>query len=37
MQEDDRQSVETLLPIVYQELRRLAAGYLRRERAGYTL
>jgi RNA polymerase sigma-70 factor, ECF subfamily len=37
MQEDDRQSVETLLPIAYQELRRLAAGYLRRERAGYTL
>jgi RNA polymerase sigma-70 factor, ECF subfamily len=37
MEQDDRQSVETLLPIVYQELRRLAAGYLRRERAGYTL
>ncbi len=37
MQEDDRQSLETLLPIVYQELRRLAAGYLRRERQGYTL
>jgi len=37
MQEDDRQSLETLLPIVYQELRRLAAAYLRRERQGYTL
>jgi RNA polymerase sigma-70 factor, ECF subfamily len=37
MEQDDRQSVETLLPIVYQELRRLAASYLRRERQGYTL
>jgi RNA polymerase sigma factor (TIGR02999 family) len=37
MQDDDRQSVETLLPVVYQELRRLAAAYLRRERPGYTL
>ncbi len=37
MHEDDRQSLETLLPIVYQELRRLAAAYLRRERQGYTL
>ena len=34
---DDRQSLESLLPIVYQELRRLAASYLRRERQGYTL
>jgi RNA polymerase sigma-70 factor (ECF subfamily) len=34
---DDRQSLDSLLPLVYQELRRLAAGYLRRERAGYTL
>ena len=34
---DDRQSVDSLLPLVYQELRRLAAGYLRRERPGYTL
>jgi RNA polymerase sigma-70 factor (ECF subfamily) len=33
----DRQSVDTLLPIVYQELRRLAAAYLRRERPGQTL
>jgi RNA polymerase sigma-70 factor, ECF subfamily len=34
---DDRQSLDTLLPIVYQELRRLAASYLRRERPGQTL
>jgi RNA polymerase sigma-70 factor, ECF subfamily len=37
MGQDERQSLETLLPIVYQELRRLAASYLRRERQGYTL
>jgi RNA polymerase sigma-70 factor, ECF subfamily len=35
--EPDRQSADTLLPIVYQELRRLAASYLRRERPGQTL
>ena len=34
---DDRQSLDSLLPVVYQELKRLAAGYLRRERPGYTL
>ena len=34
---EDRQSVDSLLPIVYQELRRLAASYLRRERPGQTL
>jgi RNA polymerase sigma factor (TIGR02999 family) len=34
---EDRQSLDSLLPVVYQELKRLAAGYLRRERAGYTL
>ena len=33
----DRQPVEELLPIVYGELRRLAAAYLRRERPGQTL
>ena len=33
----DRQSLDSLLPIVYQELRRLAASYLRRERPGQTL
>jgi RNA polymerase sigma factor (TIGR02999 family) len=34
---DDRQSLDSLLPVVYQELRRLAANYLRRERPGQTL
>ena len=34
---DDRQSVNSLMPVVYQELRRLAASYLRRERPGQTL
>jgi RNA polymerase sigma-70 factor (ECF subfamily) len=34
---DDRESLESLLPVVYQELRRLAASYLRRERPGQTL
>jgi RNA polymerase sigma factor (TIGR02999 family) len=34
---DDRQSVNSLLPVVYEELRRLAANYLRRERPGQTL
>ena len=34
---DDRQSLDSLLPLVYQELRRLAAAYIRRERPGYTL
>jgi RNA polymerase sigma factor (TIGR02999 family) len=37
MENDRQQSVDSLLPIVYQELRRLAASYLRRERAGQTL
>jgi len=30
-------AMSELLPIVYQELRRVAAGYLRRERPGQTL
>jgi RNA polymerase sigma factor (TIGR02999 family) len=34
---DGQQPVDELLPIVYQELRRLAAAYLRRERPGQTL
>ncbi len=34
---DERQSLDSLLPDVYQELRRLAASYLRRERPGQTL
>jgi RNA polymerase sigma factor (TIGR02999 family) len=33
----DQQALATLMPIVYDEMRRLAAGYLRRERAGQTL
>jgi RNA polymerase sigma factor (TIGR02999 family) len=32
-----RQPVDELLPVVYDELRRLAAAYLRRERPGQTL
>lgn len=35
--EPDRQALDSLLPVVYQELRRLAASYLRRERPGQTL
>jgi RNA polymerase sigma factor (TIGR02999 family) len=35
--EPERQSLDSLLPMVYQELRRLAANYLRRERPGQTL
>ena len=34
---DARQPADALLPIVYDELRRLAAAYLRRERPGQTL
>ena len=34
---EDPQSLDSLLPAVYQELRRLAAAYLRRERPGQTL
>lgn len=33
----DQQALEQLLPLVYNELRRLAAGYLRRERDDHTL
>ena len=29
--------VDELLPLIYDELKRLAAGYLRRERSGHTL
>jgi RNA polymerase sigma factor (TIGR02999 family) len=35
--EPDRQSLDSLLPTVYHELRRLAANYIRRERPGQTL
>jgi len=33
----DEQALESLLPLVYDELRSLARGYLRKERAGHTL
>ena len=33
----DQQALDRLLPLVYDELRRLAAGYLRREHPGHTL
>lgn len=33
----DKGALERLMPLVYDELRRLAAGYLRRERSDHTL
>jgi RNA polymerase sigma factor (TIGR02999 family) len=33
----DAKAIDRLLPIVYQEMRRLAASYLRNERPGHTL
>jgi RNA polymerase sigma factor (TIGR02999 family) len=33
----NREALDQLLPLVYQELKRLARGYLRRERDGHTL
>ena len=33
----DEEALAALLPLVYDELRRLAAGYMRRERPGQTL
>lgn len=33
----DQAALERLMPLVYDELRRLAINYLRRERAGHTL
>jgi len=33
----DQQALATLMPVVYDEMRRLAASYLRRERPGQTL
>lgn len=33
----DRAALDKLVPVVYQELRRLAAYYMRRERPGHTL
>lgn len=35
--EGDRDAVATLMPLVYEELRRLAKDYLRRERSNHTL
>ncbi len=35
--EGDADALETLLPIVYAELRRIADNYLRREHSGHTL
>ena len=35
--EGDPAALEQLMPLVYSELRRLAQGYMRRERAGHTL
>ena len=35
--EGDHAVLDALLPAVYDELRRLASGYLRRERVGHTL
>lgn len=35
--EGDRAVLDDLLPLVYGELRRVAAGYLRRENSGHTL
>jgi RNA polymerase sigma factor (TIGR02999 family) len=33
----DREAVEQLIPVVYAELRRIAAGYFRHERPGHSL
>jgi len=33
----DRSALESLIPLVYEELRRLAGGYMRHEREGHTL
>lgn len=33
----DKQALDALLPVVYEELRKQAARYLRRERVGHTL
>jgi RNA polymerase sigma factor (TIGR02999 family) len=36
-QDGDRDALEAITPLVYQELRRIAANHLRRERSGHTL
>src|SRR5437763_1945606 len=33
----DQRALDRLVPVVYRELRRIAAGYLRRERRDHTL
>ncbi|HEY6572708.1 MAG TPA: sigma-70 family RNA polymerase sigma factor [Candidatus Eisenbacteria bacterium] len=33
----DARALDALLPLVYEEMRRLAAGYIRQERPGHTL
>lgn len=33
----DRNALDRLIPVVYEELRRIAAAYMHRERAGHTL
>ena len=33
----DQQALHKLMPLVYDELRHIASGYMRRERAGHTL
>ena len=35
--EGDQEALQALIPLVYQELHRLAHNYLRAERAGHTL
>jgi RNA polymerase sigma-70 factor, ECF subfamily len=35
--EGDRAALDLLVPVVYRELRKIAEGYLRRERDGHTL
>jgi RNA polymerase sigma factor (TIGR02999 family) len=35
--QSDKQALDQMLPVVYQELHRLASHYLRREAAGHTL
>src|ERR1041385_8202788 len=37
VRQGDRAALDELMPIVYQELHRIASGYLRGERANHTL
>jgi RNA polymerase sigma factor (TIGR02999 family) len=37
VREGNREAVDRLLPLIYSELRRMAGGYMQRERAGHTL